>query len=72
MPMNRRFILPVTLLAPAAPGGSGTSRSLLGVHDATEVAKRRELIDLQPARAELAIDEPEHHTPRQLILRRPR
>jgi hypothetical protein len=72
MPMNRRFVLPATLVALAALGGCGTSRNVLTVQDATQITKGQELIDLQRARAEGAIDEREYETLRQVILGRPR
>lgn len=72
--MIHRFLaaLSATLIATLVLSGCGTSRNVVTVQDATEITKGQELIDLQRARSEGAIDEREYEALRQVILRRPR
>ena len=73
MKRNRRFAtVPAAMLVAVALAACGTSRNVVTVQDATEITKGQELIDLQRARNEGAIDEREYETLRQVILRRPR
>lgn len=72
MMIRQGLVAAVVSTALLTLSGCGTSRNVLTVQDATDITKGQELIDLQRARAEGAIDDREYETLRQVILRRPR
>jgi hypothetical protein len=60
------------IVAGAALAACGTSRTVVTVQEATEITKGQELLDLQRARAENAIDPQEYERLRKVIMARPR
>lgn len=72
VPARRAPLILALVVTAAALSACGSSRNVVTVQEATDITKGQELLDLQRARSEGAIDDKEYERLRKAIMARPR
>ena len=71
-PARRAYLILALIVTGVALSACGSSRNVVTVQEATGITKGQELLDLQRARGEGAIDDREYERLRKVIMARPR
>ena len=71
-PALRAYLILALIVTGGALSACGSSRNVVTVQEATDITKGQELLDLQRARGEGAIDDREYERLRKVIMARPR